>query len=77
MDCLYKMEATNLIGLRTLYINLAITVVLWLLYFVLLYQTMHSAVSFVRISQTQIYCYCSVSLSMDGYLGFTITISLH
>ena len=23
------------------------------------------------------YCYCSVSLSVDGYLGFTITISLH
>lgn len=52
MDCLYKMEATSLIGLRTLYINLAIPVVVWLLYFVLLYQTMHSAVSFVMASQT-------------------------
>jgi len=71
------MEATSLIELRTLYINLAITVVVWLLYCVLLYHTMHSAVSFVKISQTQIYCYSSVSLSVDGYLGFTITISLH
>jgi len=56
-----------------LYINLAITVVVWLLYLVLLYQTMHSVVSFVK----RMYCYSSVSLSVDGYLGFTITISLH
>ena len=56
-----------------LYINLAITVVVWLLYPVLLYQTMHSAVSFVK----RMYCYSSVSLSVDGYLGYTMTISLH
>ena len=46
------MEATSLVGLRTLYINLANTVVVWLSYSVLLYQTMHSAVSFAMASQT-------------------------